>query len=386
MKIFNTIFSNARRLASKLPRQKQNTIADDLLPAVDTFVQGKKAASGTATLTPYRRKTPIPFTAKQYHKAGNIDEAKQYAQDVLGVKNFDIDDLELANQVNLSITRAYNKTKGKIAPPENVIYTTRFSAGNSAYGKDVIPMQMSSFCQSNSLKCTENTLEINKEYFNNIDKKIQGLLDTYAKNGQLSKNSKNLDQIELITSYHYDKTLNRYYRLYKQGKLTPKAKVDFENLLTTAREQEHYLLLQRKQLTEYLSKKSGVNLENLTRYEFDEMATKHLLQLRRNNKTLLDNNMLQTRNAIGVDGLVYHELGHSWHSKTVNFEDYEKCFAPYEALADKITSIKVSKYAAENGAETVGDIVKGVLSGDKYSDDVMQLGNQLTNGKLQFLC
>lgn len=209
--------------------------------------------------------------------------------------------------MNLSITRAYNKTKGKIAPPENVIYTTSFSAGNSIYGKDVIPMQMSSFCPSNSLKCTENTLEINKEYFNNIDKKIQGLLDSYAKNGQLSKNSKNLDQIELLTSYHYD-------------------------------------------------------------------------------KTLLDNNMLQTRNAIGVDELVYHELGHSWHSKTVNFEDYEKCFAPYEALADKITSIKVSKYAGENGSETVGEIVKGVLSGDKYSDDVMQLGNQLTNGKLQFLC
>ena len=383
MKIFKTIYTNVRKIAAKIT-PKQNTIGDELFPTVETFVRGKQSTSGSTTLVPYKKRK-CEFIPKQYKKALSVQEANQYAQDVLGIKSFVIDDLELANQVNLSMTRAFNKTKGKITLPECVKYTTNFSTGNSKYSADDSPMQMLSFCPKNSNNCSTNSLEINKKYFDEIDTKIQESLDKFERNGQLSKNSKNLNQIDLITSFHYEHTLNRYYRLYKQGKLTPKAKVDFQNLLKTAQEHEQYLLLNRDSLADYLSKKAGVNLENLSKEEFNEIATKHLLRLKRKNNTIISNNILQTQNAIGVDGFVYHELGHSWHSKTVNFDDYEKCFTPYEAIDDKITAIKVSQYAGENGAETIGELVKGLLSGDKYSDDIMTLGNRLSNGKLQFL-
>lgn len=381
MNILKIICSNVRRIATTAT-QKQGAISEELLPTVGTLLQAKKATSEVASLTPYRRRKVSIFTPKQYQKASNVQEARQYAQDILGVKSFDIDDLELANQVNLSMTRAFNKTKGKITPQDHVRYTTDFLTGNATYGADVVPMQNVSVLSANGV---ENTLEINKRYFAEIDTKIQGLLDSFAKNGQLTKNSKNLDQIELITSFHYDHTLNRYYRLYKQEKLSPKAKVVFENLLKTASENEQYLLLQRKRLSDFLSKKFDINTESLSKQEFDEIATKYLLQLRRTNGKLIDNGLLQTKNAIGVDGMVYHELGHCWHSKAIDFQDYERCFTPHESTADMLTAIKVSKYASEKKAETIADLIKGLLSGDKYSDDVMTLGNELTNGKLQFL-
>ena len=80
-------------------------------------------------------------------------------------------------------------------------------------------------------KVKKTVLRVNKTFFENIDKSINEKLNMLDKHGQISKNKFGNEIIRLVADYRYSNTLNRYYRLYNQGKLTQKAKVDFESLL-----------------------------------------------------------------------------------------------------------------------------------------------------------
>ena len=54
-------------------------------------------------------------------------------------------------------------------------------------------------------------------------------------------------------------------------------------------------------------------------------------------------------------------------------------------IAARLLRLKVSDYAETNAEECLAEIIKGLLSGDKYSDDIIEFGNKITNGKLSSL-
>ncbi len=406
-------------------RRNNTTLGENLFGCIKIFVDKQRVSRGVLELKPYVRgskRTPnsvfqngtitdnktliqvenlvnqtgkeygqsfsMPATRNllkiKYKKAKTIEEAKEYAEKGLGIKSFDIPDLEVANQVNLSITNAIKKSRGKIHIPDKV----EFSLITGDCGK-----YSSLECPAETLiaeKTNEITLKINRDYYNNIDKKINEYINHFKKNGQLSVNSKGRDCINLISSYKYDATLNRYFRLWKQGKLTKKAKLDFDNLLQRAREEENALLMRKDSLTDYIKKSLSINLNNLPQEEYIEKATHALLSLRKEQKILLGANAYQTRNAIGLDGQVLHELGHVTHFRKTPFSDLEQVIKTgFTNPTDFATALKVSRYATESEGELIGEYIKGILSGDKYTDDVTKLfercyKGRFTNSNTQF--
>ena len=405
------------KLSNFFMRRNNTTLGENLFGCIENFVGKQKVSRGVLELKPYVRgskRTPnsvfqngtitdnktliqvenlvnqtgkeygqsfsMPATRNllkiKYKKAKTIEEAKEYAEKGLGIKSFDIPDLEVANQVNLSITNAIKKSRGKIHIPDKV----EFSSITGNCGK-----YSSLECPAETLiaeKTNEITLKINSDYYNNIDKKINEYINHFKKNGQLSVNSKGRDCINLISSYKYDATLNRYFRLWKQGKLTKKAKLDFDNLLQRAREEENALLMTKDSLTDYIKKSLSINLNNLPQEEYIEKATHALLSLRKEQKILLGANAYQTRNAIGLDGQVLHELGHVTHFRKTPFSDLEQVIKTgFTNPTDFATALKVSRYATESEGELIGEYIKGILSGDKYTDDVTKLFERCYKGR-----
>ena len=304
----------------------------------------------------------------KYKKAKTLEEAKEYAKNMLGIKSYDIPDLEVANQINLSMTNALKRSKGKIKLPDKVEYTSITLYGNNEFTSLDCPAQ--TLWRENT---NEIVLQINKDYFDNIDNAINSYLNKYKLSGQLSQNSKGKDCIKLITSYKYDNTLNRYYRLYKQGKLTTKAKIDFDNLLQKASYEEKALLASKNSLIDYLKQKKGIDLSHLTSVEYAAKARELLLDIRNNDKFVFSANAFQTKNAVGLDAHILHELGHSTQFRNINFADYEKEVKGVFNQEEIKTALKVTPYATKNRGELIGEYIKGKLSGDKYSSDVDDL-------------
>lgn len=363
--------------------KKSNTIlGENLFGHIERFI-GKRASHGVTTFKPYvpGSKRPINSVFQRgqitdtesisqvesliskmgteygrnysigtrnllkikYKKAKTVEEAKEYAEKVLGIKSFDIPDVDVANQINLSMTNAIKKIQGKIQIPDRV----EFSSITGDCGK-YSPRE----CPAETLwaeKTNEITLRINKDYYKNIDNKIKSYIDNFEKNGQLSTNSKGRDCIDLISTYKYDATLNRYYRFWKQGKLTPKAKLDFDNLLMKAREEEQALLSTKDSMIDYVKKSLGIDLSNLPQEEYIKKATQALLKLRKEQKILLGTNYCQTQNAIGLDSHVLHELGHVTHFKKINFGDFAyEVEAKFENPLEFETALQISPYATKS--------------------------------------
>ena len=65
-----------------------------------------------------------------FNKATTIDEAKDYAKNKLGIKNFKIDDLEYANWINEGLTNISNRFKGEVHFPSTIKFTNK----KNAYG------------------------------------------------------------------------------------------------------------------------------------------------------------------------------------------------------------------------------------------------------------
>lgn len=307
------------------------------------------------------------FEKLKYKKAKTLEEAQEYASKTLGIKSYDIPDLDVANQINLTMTNALKKSRGEIKLPDRIEFTS-IKIGNDKFTSLDCPAQTLWYGDSNEI-----VLQINKDYFSNIDNQINNYLNRFRLNNQLTTNSKGLDCISLITQYRFDNTLNRYYRLYKEGKLTTKAKIDFDNLLQKASYEERTLLASEDGLIDYLKTKTGIDLSHLPKDEYERKARELLLNIRKKDKVLLKTNAYETQNAVGLDAHILHKLGHSTHFRRINFVDYEKEVLNKFNQRDFETALKVTPYATENEGELIGEYIKGRLSGDKYSPDVDKL-------------
>ena len=201
---------------------------------------------------------------------------------------------------------------------------------------------------------------------------------------------KNFDRINIFCKYKYEDTLNRYYRLFQQGKLTFKAKQDFTSLLFHAQERENRLVYEifcDNDLRLKYGTKAGIpgDLNNISIMDFQEGIRPYLLKLKTKYHTAFEPN-IQTKTAIGFESGIFHELGHNWHSRQIVPSESTNFTNPASISNEDLkAATKVSDYAETNAEECLAEIIKGLLSGDKYSDDIIEFGNKITNGKLSSL-
>lgn len=320
------------------------------------------------------------FKPLKYKKAKDLSEAKTYAQKVLNIKQFNVEDLELANQVNYTITKAYNKTVGQINPPDKVVYADiTFDDGTKPQSDMFVSLEY----KDNAYTC--RTLFLCKNIFDNAGNMISLFLKKYGKNNQIEKDKHGFDKIILASKYKYENTLNRYYRLHQQGKLTTKSKHDFVGLLYHAQEAENSVIGALYNNPETRKTMERItHLENYDVADFDKKVRAYLLKIRRRNKIEF-NPPLQVQNAIGVDGSILHELGHVWHSMFITPSELPNFRLAYTKIKNFHIAGKISEYAQTCEEETIAEIIKGLLSNDKYSPDVIALGNEITRGKLNEL-
>ena len=315
------------------------------------------------------------FKAIKYKKAKTIEEAALYARDRLGITKFNIPDLDIANQVNLSLTRAFNKTEGMINNFDEVEYVI---LGHNRKGLNPLrcPAQTRAIYNKGTFQVKKTVLQINKSYFDNLDTSIEKMLSHFEKYGQISKNKSGNDVINLVADYRYSNSLNRYYRLYKQGKLSQKAKFDFENLLSNAIEEESYVLGNKTSTTGLIKDILEVDVSDLSVQEYVTKAKKYLLDIQKKHNIIASarENPLCTNGSVGLDGIIIHEQGHADCFKRMT---YNQIANPHKFNdAEKQIARQVSKLATLDSDELLQETFSGLVSGDKYSKEVMMLYNQ----------
>jgi len=302
-----------------------------------------------------------------YKKAKTLEEAVEYSKKQLGISRFDVPDLELANQINYTLVKAYNKTGGKIHVPKNVEYKPI----QTPDGHNPIAQM---HVKGAGRIVTDSSLQINKSYIDNIDISIEKKINHFKNNEQIIKNKEGKECINLICEYKYSDTLNRYYRLYRKGNLPPKAKLDFDSILIKARDEEDLLLSKKDTLTKLINTRLGIDLNRLSESKFKYLARQALLALKNKNITVGSRkNFMQTQGAVGVDGIILHEQGHLEHAYSAGPQyasSILKPFNPKTESADLITAYEISKHSAQSKGEAIADMYAGYLSNDIYSENL----------------
>lgn len=306
----------------------------------------------------------------KFKKAKSLEEATQYAKEQLAITRFDVPDLETANQINYSLTKAFNKTEGAVKGFDEVEYVA-FKKNSKGLDPARCPAETHAVFKDKKVKKT--VLRVNKTFFENIDKSINEKLNILDKHGQISKNKFGNEIIRLVADYRYSNTLNRYYRLYNQGKLTQKAKVDFESLLHNAMEEERYVLSNKTSTCDIIKEYLGVDVSHLSGEEYYKKAKQYLLELQNNHNIIAcaRENPLKQKGAIGLDGYVLHEQGHSDCFKRMA---YDKLKNPHKFNDEDYKAARaISEYATYDDSEFLQETFAGLMSGDKYSSPTMSL-------------
>lgn len=300
----------------------------------------------------------------KFKKAKTIEEAKDYATNILGIKKYEINDLEIANQFNLSTTQAFNKTRTHDIIPDEV---------DIGYIDKYVSMPKNEYSNTPAatlfLKNGNQKVRLNKAYFENIDRRLDNLLEHYRNFGQISKNKNGFEYINLVCDYRYNHSLNRYYKLYQEGKLTTKAKADFDSLLTIAQSEEATLLNRKNSVIDIIRQYLGINLSQLPPKKYEIEVRKALLDMQNKNKIALSTG--RQRKAVGLDNCILHEEGHVWHNKTLGTEAiHSKSLTSEEA---DIAYLKITPYAANKPQDMIAEFIAGKLSGEIYSDKVCDI-------------
>ena len=312
----------------------------------------------------------------KFKKAKTIDEAKEYAKSILGIKKYEINDLEIANQFNLSTTRAFNKTRCHDIIPDEV---------DIGYINKYVSMPTEELKATPAttlfLKSGQQKLRLNKTYIENIDTRLKKSLEKWNKFGQISKNTNGINQINLACNYRYKHSLNRYYKLYQEGKLTTKAKIDFDNLLTIASTEETSLLYRKKSVTDIINKYLGIDLSKLSANQYEIEARKALINMQTKHKIGLSTG--RQSKAVGLDNIILHEEGHVWHNKTLGTEAINQKSFTNNNEADVIY-LQITPYASKNPKEMVAECFSGMLSGEKYSDEICNIFKKYAGKMLDY--
>ena len=182
-----------------------------------------------------------------------------------------------------------------------------------------------------------------------------------------------------MTKYRYQDSLNRYYKLYQQGKLTPKAKVDFDSMLYYARNEENYILGSRESLVDFVKQELNKDMSLLSQSDYIVEAKNALKTIRRKNgRAAGRENFNRVNGFAGLDGTILHEGGHCLHNYKMHSDSKFMDLKNREMTdEDRIIAREVSAYATTKYSEFLQEVLSGILCGDKYSKNVMDLYKKL---------
>ena len=339
LQILQKVVTNYADDATRLISKKGDDVIKAVFTSSDDVSRGRKIAEDFFKKQCVREREiasaidfsdfEIGFEKIKFRKAESLEDAQKFAQQELGISRFDFTDLEMANQFNLSTTRAFNKTGCRDFIPEEVVMD-KLSGIKSLTKEDLASIPAATL----QLKGGKQRVVFSTDFLNQIDDILDKNIDYFAKLGQISKNDRGIEQINLICDYRYSHTLNRYFKLYKEGKLSKKAKLDFFTLLNVAKDEQRMLLSRQ-------------------------------------------------RRAVGMDALVLHEEGHVFHSK-VTGNQHTSLLQYANPKENELIQREISTYAGENPGEMVGEKFAETLSGAKYSEEVENVfekyvGKQIPN-------
>jgi hypothetical protein len=268
----------------------------------------------------------------QFQKAQTIEEARAYATEQLGIKNFELgDNLTLANTVNEGLTNIYNRYKGASPMPDNIALSTSGSA-LASYNSGTRTMFL------NERNLANERTELTK---------LIGELDQSPETDQLN--------------------LRNWYKKALKNDFTVFDFIDTD--------------FQRSTIEKLKAFKANPDaFDGFEAYEINCML---------NDLTLTGTRYAATGEidysrgyASGSKfGLIYHEYAHLLHYRNMinnQYRNYQQRFTE----ADRATAMKVSEYAATSFDEFVAETYKALYNGATLPRDVMALYQKFNGPKL----
>lgn len=249
-----------------------------------------------------------PASKIKFKKAKNIEEAKEFARINFGTNLYLVDNLEIANYINKSLTIANNKMKGKLQLP------TTISSQSDAVDEHV-------FAYASKIDDYGYILGINPSFVNSIKDQISSLCNDLG----IQANTK----IKFSTSKVMTDKYRKMFDKFIQGKSSFEENLRLYNILNalTSRPKDGFI-------------NDGITVPEIKKFGFSAIA---------------------------------HELMHIQRIKKAG-EIIESAKLTDE---QKAIASKVSSYAATDVEEFLCETFAGLMSGSKFSDDVINLYKKL---------
>ena len=258
----------------------------------------------------------------EFKKAETLEEAKAFAKEKLGIKNFKIKDLDYANWVNEGLTNVSNRFKGEVYFPHTIKY-------NEIKTKD----DRASYLDA------DDTIRINKWVIEECAKELPQ---------KLEENS-----FEELTKYNLGKGYDEFCTSLK------KAYVDIDLLD----------VFEKASLSTSIARVK-YRLERLDDEDIKEITEDPYNEINRFGNVY--EGRLET---------IYHEVGHCFDDKSnrMAISLYNRFFSKDKI---KLKYIPMPKYAKTSTNEFVACTFAGIMQGEKYKPEVMDMFNKLIKFKM----
>lgn len=316
-----------------------------------------------------------------FKKAKTIEEAKAFAMTHFKVKNYELDDLSIANYVNQSLVNLSNRYKGRLPMPQTIkpmdkallasypgagalIYTTEKSFGK-------IEQFLAVNCEVGKLNCCINLNGLPMDIFPQfmgINSKTRKIVERFQRGYQLSL----ADSFKL---HSLQKTLMSYLKNSKAVFDDLRSQPEFVNLVKSK------LNIDVKRID--ISQKRNVDVALLITDLEKKLCSAGVKVV----------DIPKPKNILykyTPSEIIYHEMGHVLHHKEVHFildEPGRGRLMQQRHQTPEAQEIaeKVSWYAKTHPEEFVADVYAGLCAGSKYPDDVMQLYSEYYGPKIPSL-
>ncbi len=365
-------------LVYELPQQESifasNPFAQIEIPPVR---KGNKSPVSHIQLQYRRYNINTNPTILKFQKAETMQEAVNYARTKLGIKNFNMqNDLELANWVNEGLTAIYNKYKGKVPMPSNVIKDgSKDMVGDAYYNlnRDTLAIAPDNKKKvlTRLLRNIENTWESSnrpltrwykralKEDYSQIpyiDPKFQKQVAQHIQEFQHFPEIFEVTDVKQL--YHEINALLETKHILKTNPM---------KLIADLYNNPKY-----KKALESPEFKSLVQISRLDKDEQKQEFYKILDKLKEKGiNAYVEPQKFAENNKFHV---IFHEYGHFMHFKTTSFESLKEHTDEFKSNPRKQnTAEQVSGYAKSEPMEFVAEVYAGMLNGVHYPPDVLRL-------------
>lgn len=308
----------------------------------------------------------------KFTPAKTIEEARTFAKTHLGINNYELDDVDVANWLNEGLLNLKYKTKGNVKIPKSVLYESCPQEKQD----ELIAMWFKDGFLSDKIG-------INKEWVKSILRGTDEVLS--SKKWNPFKTPDNQAKIPTpFTLYNPEKAkeLEEIVAKTIQGtKLTFKEKVALlgnigtfapDLLGTHANYPKHGIRVLLKNIDTQIMKKHF----KMTLKEFDALPIEQQKEIIKNlNGALLQEGIRSYKLNIAIKDSfhnIYHEIGHKQHSIN-NLESFVEHNDFSNNLNEVATALKVSNYATTNSTEFVAEVYSLLLQGVKLPEDVMNM-------------